>query len=71
MRTIFEDLTREADGIANATQRRDGTCSQRGAVHDDGVAFGVTVEGEMRAEAGVEDRVVFENDDSSFDGVEC
>ena len=64
-------MTRETYGIANATQRRDGTCAQRGAVHDDRVAFNVAIEREMRAEAGVEDRVVFQNDNGGLNGVEC
>ena len=40
------------------------------AIHNDGVAFDAAIEIEMRAEAGVENGFVFEDDDGGFDGVE-
>ena len=47
-----------------------GAGAKRGAVHDDGVAFDMTVEIEVRAIPGVEDGIVFEDHDGGFDGVE-
>ena len=70
VRAIFQNFAGEADGIANALQRGDRAGAERGAVHDDGVAFDAAVEIQMRAEAGVENRIVFEDDDGGFDGVE-
>ena len=66
---MFENLAREAYGIADPFDGGDRAGFQRGAVHDDGVeldaAFGI----EMRAEARVEYRIVFENYDGGFDCV--
>jgi hypothetical protein len=66
---MFENLAREADGIADAFDGGDGAGLQRFAVHDDGVeldaAFGI----EMRAKARVECGIVFEDDDGRLDGV--
>src|SRR5581483_8235998 len=58
------------NGIADSADRGDGSGAKRTSVHDDGVAFDVAVEIEMRAIAGVEDRILFEDDDGGFDGVE-
>jgi len=66
---MFENLARQAYGIADAFDSSDGAGFQRFAVHDDGVeldaAFGI----EMRAEARVECGIVFEDDDGGFDCV--
>lgn len=70
VRAMFENLSREVDRIANATERRDGACPQSSAVHYDGVAFDVTVECEMRTQARVEDGVIFENRDRSLNRVQ-
>jgi hypothetical protein len=70
VRAIFEDLAREPDWIADAPQNRYGTCAQGGAIHNDCVTFDVAIESEMRAEASIENGIVFENDDSGFDGIE-
>lgn len=43
---------------------------QRGCIHDDGVAFDATIEGEMRSVTGVEDWIVFQDDDGGFNGIE-
>jgi len=67
---FFEDGAGGLDGIFGAAQTRDGAGAERGGVHDDGVTFDVAVEGEMGAEAGIEDGIVFEDDDGGFDGVE-
>ena len=70
VRAFFEDRAGGLNGIFHAAQTGDGAGAKRGGVHDDGVAFDVAVEGEMGTEAGVEDRVVFEDDNGGFDGVE-
>ena len=70
VRAMFENLPREVDRIANATERRDRACAQSSAVHYDGVAFDIPVEREMRTQAGVEDGVIFENRDRSLNRVQ-
>src|SRR3984893_16886398 len=67
---MLEDFASEADGIADVLQGGDRTWAEGGPIHDDGVAFDAAIEIEMRAEAGVEDGIVFKDDDSGFDGVE-
>jgi hypothetical protein len=67
---MFEDFAGEANGILDSPEAGGGAGTKGGAVHDDRVAFDAAVEIKMRAEAGIEDGVVFENDYSGFDGVE-
>src|ERR1700682_2747303 len=68
VRTMLEDFAREANGVLYSLQVGGGAGAKRGAVHDDGVALHAAVEIEMRAEASVEDGIVFERDDGSFHG---
>ena len=70
VRAIFEDFARELNGMLDAMEIGGGAGAKCGAVHDDGVAFDMAVEVEVRAVAGVEDGVIFEDDDGGFDGVE-
>ena len=70
VRAIFEDLAGDLDGILDTMQSSGRSGAQRGAVHDDGVAFDVAVQIEVRAVTGVEDGVVFKDDDGGFDSVE-
>jgi len=70
VRAFFEDRAGGANGILDAMQAGDGAGAQRGGVHDDGIAFDVPVEVEMRAVTGVEDGIIFESDDGGFNGVE-
>src|SRR5713226_7999711 len=70
VRTIFEDLPGNPDGVLDALQSGRGAGAKRRAVHDDGVAFDVAVKIEVRAVTGVEDGVVFEDDDGGFDGIQ-
>ena len=70
VRRFFEDGARGANGIFDAVETGDGAGAKGGGVHNDGVAFDLAVEIEMGAETGVENGVVFENDDGGFDGVE-
>lgn len=67
---MFEDLAGEQNRILDPLETGSGTGAERGAVHDHGVAFHATVEIEMRAVAGIENRVVFEDNDGGFYGVE-
>jgi len=70
VRAFFEDSAGSLDGIFDAAEARDGAGAEGGGVHDDGVTFDVAIEGEMGAEAGIEDGIVFEDDDGGFDGIE-
>ena len=68
--TFFEDSSGSLDGIFDSAETGDRAGAESGGIHDDGVAFDVAVECEMGAETGVEDGIVFENDNGGFDGVE-
>jgi hypothetical protein len=68
---FFKDGPGGLNGILQAAESGDGASFEGGALHDDGVAFDKAVEVEMRAVAGVEDRIVFEYGDGGFDGVKC
>ena len=70
MRTLLEDAAGETNGIFDAMKAGDGAGFQGGGLHDDGVAFDLAIEIEMRTVARVEDGIVFENGDRSFNRVE-
>src|SRR5882724_4853776 len=70
VRAVFVDGAGGANGVFDALEARGCAGTERSAVHDDGVTFDFAFGVEMRAEAGVEDRSVFEHDDGGFDGVE-
>ena len=70
MRALFEHRACGADGILNAPQAGNRAGAESGRFHDDGVALDMPVEGEVRAVTGVENRIVFENHDGGFDGIE-
>src|ERR1700687_2527135 len=70
VRRIFEDLSGNLNGILDAMQSGGSAGAKRCAVHDDGVAFDVAVQIEVRAVTGVEDGVVLEDNDGGFDGVQ-
>lgn len=70
VRTVLEDGARETDGIADVLQRGNGAGAERASVHDDSVAFDAAIQIKMRAKTGVEDGIVFKNEDGGFDGVE-
>ena len=70
MRAFFENSASGANGIFYAAQTGDRTSAESGSVHDDGVAFDMAIEIEVRAEASVKDGIVFENHDGGFDGVQ-
>jgi hypothetical protein len=67
---VIEDGASETDGIADALQGSGSAATKSSTVHNNGVAFDAAVEIQMRAEAGVENGFVFEDDDSGFDGIE-
>src|SRR4029077_10586361 len=48
VRRIFQDSASQANGVANALQGGDSSGTERCAIHDDGVAFDVTIQIEMR-----------------------
>jgi hypothetical protein len=70
VRTVFEDRPCEPDRIADALQGGDCPGAEGRSVHDDGVAFNVAIEIQMRAESGVENGLVFENENGCFNGVQ-
>jgi hypothetical protein len=70
VRAFFKNGAGRANGIFHVAQAGDSPCAQRGRVHDDGVALDVSVKGEMRSVTRIEDGIVFENNDSSFDRLE-
>jgi len=70
VRAFLEDGARGLDGIFDAPKTGDGARAECGRVHDDGIAFDVAIDVEMRTVARVEDRIVFEDDDGGFEGVD-
>ena len=70
VRALLEDGARGLDGIFDTPKTGDGACAECGRVHDDGIAFDVAIDVEMRTVARVEDGIVFEDDDGGFDGIE-
>src|SRR6185436_5165587 len=63
-------LARNQHGVAHALQRGDRTRAMRGALHHRGVELAEAVEVEHRTGAGVEDRVVLEDDDGRAHRIE-
>ncbi len=70
VRAVFQDFARELNGILDALEGGRSAGTKRCAIHDNGVAFDVAVQIEVRTVTGVEDGVVFEDHDGGFDGVE-
>ncbi len=70
VRTVFVNGAGGVNGIFYALQTCGCAGTERSAVHDDGVTFDFAVGVEMRAEAGVENGRIFEDDDGGFDGVQ-
>src|SRR6266478_3774325 len=70
VRAVFENFPGHLNGVLDALQARRSAGAKRRAVHDDGVTLDASVEIEMRAVAGVENGVVFEDHDGGFDGVQ-
>src|SRR5271163_2272640 len=67
---MFENRAGSPDWIFDTAKAGDGTCAQRRGVHDDGVAFDVSIEVQVRAVPGVEDRIILENSYGRFDSIE-
>jgi len=70
VRRVLEDGAGNTNGILDVAQSRDGTGAKRGRVHDDRVAFDLAVKIQVGTITGVEDGIIFEDDDGGFDGVE-
>jgi len=67
VRAFFENGAGQADGILDAVQnQRRNRREEWPRPSTDRIAFDLTVEIEMRAIAGVEDGIVFKNDDGGF-----
>jgi hypothetical protein len=67
---MLHDGAGERDRVPGTRDVGDGSGEQRLAVHDGGVKLVGTVGGKDRAASGVEQRIVFEELDGRFDGVE-
>ena len=70
VRAFFQDFSCEANGIFQALQTGSRAGAKRGSIHHYGVALHFAVGIEMRAEAGVKNRIVLEHNHGSFDGFE-
>lgn len=66
---FFEDEARGVDGIAQALDAGDTAGFHAASVHEEGVKLYATVGGEEAASTGVEGRIVFEDGDGGFDGI--
>ena len=66
----FEHLARQANGVADALDRRYGAGPEARAIHDDGVELDVAFAVQVRTDAGIECGVVLQHHDGRFDGVE-
>jgi hypothetical protein len=69
VRAILKDLAGNLNGVFDALQGGGSAGAKRGAVHHDGVALDMAVEIEVRAVTGIEDGIVFEDDDRGFYGI--
>jgi hypothetical protein len=58
------------DGIAEALDAGDATGFHAASVHEEGVKLNATVGGEEAAATSVEGRVIFEDSDSGFNGID-
>jgi len=70
VRGLFHHLARDEDGILHAPDRRDPAAAQPLADHHRGVHLRFAVAGERGPGAGVEERIVLEDDHGRADGVE-
>lgn len=70
MRAFLKNGAGGANGIFDAAETGNRSRAERSRLHDDGVAFDLPVECEMRAIASVENGIVFENHDGDLDSVE-
>ena len=70
MRTLLKDETRGVDRIAKPLDAGNTTGFHAAAVHQESVELNAAVGGEEAAAAGVEGRIVFEDGNRGFDGVD-
>ena len=70
VRTILQDGSGQPNGILYALQCAGRPGTERRAIHDHGVALHAAVPIQVRAVAGVENRIVFQYHDRGFDGLE-
>ena len=71
MFAIFEHGARQPDGIAYALDGRHRSGAQRLAIHHHGVQFHAAVAIQVRTDAGVEDRIIFKNQDRRLYRIQC
>jgi hypothetical protein len=70
MAAVVQDAARKADRVLNSGDSGDRAGSQRWALHDRRVHLDLSKAVEGRTLAGVEQRIVFEDDDGRLDGVQ-
>ena len=70
VRTFFQDLSREPDGIFQTTQSGCRAGPEVGSIHDDRVAFDLAIAIEMGAVARVEHWIVFQGNNRGFHSFE-
>jgi len=68
--TFFEDQAGGLNGVAKTLDTGDAAGLHAAAVHEKGVELNAAIGGEKAAAASVEGRVVFEDGNGGFDGVE-
>ena len=70
VRTVAQDFASGPDRIAQPLYTADAACSQRGAIHDEGIELHFAFAIEKAAATGIESLIVFHDDDSFLDGIE-
>lgn len=70
VRAFFENRASGANGILDSLQGRGRTGTKGGSVHHDGIAFHLAIKIQVRTITGIEDGIVFEDDNRCFDGIE-
>src|SRR5438477_85294 len=70
VRTVAQDFASGPDRIAQPLYTADAACSQRGAIHDEGIELHFAFAIEKAAATGIESLIVFHDDYSFLDGIE-
>jgi hypothetical protein len=68
--TFLQYRTRQQDRVAHVFDGGDGTRFQRSPVHDDGVELHLAIHVQVRTEARIEGRIVFENHDGGLHSID-
>jgi GTP cyclohydrolase II len=68
---FLEDAAREPNGIPNPLNGADRARMQSGTIHENGIKLCFTIAVEVRANARIEHRIVFQLHDGELAGVDC